>query len=164
MGGSALSVRSFRIAKILRLIKRIKSLEYIFATFINSLKPLTTFGGLLLLIFYMYTIAGVILFGEVKREDNDKLNDRLNFESFGNGALTLFVISTADSWTDLGIAFLRRRAPDFDCKEDPSYEDYVQNDYKTVGCGPRFSGVLYFYSFFLTMSLIMIKLFIAFIL
>ena len=30
-----------------------------------------------------------------------------------------------------------------------------------MGCGPKFSGVLYFYSFFLIMSLILLKLFIA---
>ena len=29
------------------------------------------------------------------------------------------------------------------------------------GCGPKFSGILYFYSFFLLLSLIMLKLFVA---
>jgi hypothetical protein len=56
-------IRSFRISKILRLIKQSKSLRHIFKTFIYSLRPLTNIGQLLILILYMYTIAGVLLFG-----------------------------------------------------------------------------------------------------
>lgn len=95
---------------------------------------------------------------------NGKLNDSLNFETFSAAALALFVISTTDAWTDIGISCLRARSIDFDCVPNPTYDDYVDNDYNTVGCGPRFSGVLYFYSFFLLMSLILLKLFIAIIL
>lgn len=110
----------------------------------------------------MYAIAGVYLFGQVMR--NGKLNDSLNFESFAAASLALFVISTTDAWTDIGISCLKIRAIDYDCKKDPTYQDYVDNNYQTVGCGPRFSGVLYFYSYFLLMSLILLKLFIAIIL
>ena len=92
-------VRMFRISKILRLIKKTKSLRYIFKTFIHCLRPLANIGSLLLLLLYMYSIAGVILFGQVKR--NGMLTDTLNFESFSNAALALFVISTTDSWTDI---------------------------------------------------------------
>jgi Ion transport protein len=63
VGGSMLVVRAFRIAKILRLVRRTKSLRYIFKTFIHCLKPLANIGSLLLLILYMYTIVGVYLFG-----------------------------------------------------------------------------------------------------
>jgi Ion transport protein len=63
VGGSMMVIRSFRIAKILRLIKQTRSLRHIFKTFIHCLKPLTNIGSLLVLILYMYTIAGVNLFG-----------------------------------------------------------------------------------------------------
>jgi hypothetical protein len=63
LGSSTLVVRAFRISKILRLIKKSKSLRHIFKTFIASLKPITNIGSLLLLILYIYAIAGVILFG-----------------------------------------------------------------------------------------------------
>lgn len=106
LGQSTTVVRAFRISKILRLIKRSKSLRHIFKTFIVSLKPLANIGSLLLLILYMYAIAGVQLFGKVKR--NGKLNDSLNFESFWNAALALFVISTTDAWTDIGMSCLKR--------------------------------------------------------
>lgn len=63
LGQSTTVIRAFRISKILRLIKRSKSLRHIFKTFIVSLKPLANIGSLLLLILFMYAIAGVILFG-----------------------------------------------------------------------------------------------------
>ena len=71
-------IRMFRISKILRLIKQTKSLRYIFKTFIHCLRPLTNIGSLLVLILYMYSVAGVIPFGQVKR--NGVLTDTLNFE------------------------------------------------------------------------------------
>ena len=159
LGGSMSVIRSFRISKILRLIKKTKSLRHIFKTFIHCLKPLTNIGSLLLLILYMYTIAGVILFGQVKR--NGKLTDTLNFESFSAGALALFVVSTTDAWTEIALSCLKRQSVDFDCIQNPTYQDYVDNNRQTVGCGPKFSGILYFYSYFLAMSLILLKLFVA---
>lgn len=95
---------------------------------------------------------------------NGMLNDSLNFESFTAAALALFVISTTDAWTDIGISCLKKRTIDYDCKSNPTFVDYVSNGNQTIGCGPRFSGVLYFYSYFLLMSLILLKLFIAIIL
>jgi hypothetical protein len=107
----------------------------------------------------MYAIAGVILFGQVKR--NGKLTDTLNFESFSAGALALFVVSTTDAWTDIAMSCLKRQSVDFDCIPNPTFADYLENNRQTVGCGPRFSGILYFYSYFLVMSLILLKLFVA---
>lgn len=123
MGGAMTVIRSFRIAKILRLIKKTKSLRQIFRTFIQCLKPLTNIGSLFILILYMYTIAGVLLFGQVKR--NGKLTDTLNFESFYAGALALFVVSTTDAWTDIAISCLKRKSVDFDCIPNPTYQDYL---------------------------------------
>jgi len=38
---------------------------------------------------------------------NDILDETLNFESFYNSALSLFVVATTDGWTDLLKACLR---------------------------------------------------------
>ena len=119
IGGSTAVVRTFRVVKILKLVKKSRSLRYIFRTFIVCLKPLANIGSLLLLILYVYAIAGVILFGQVMR--NGRLDDTLNFETFTGSILALFVISTTDAWTDIGTACLRIRAVDFDCKPNPTY-------------------------------------------
>lgn len=57
-------LRTFRILRIVRLLKRGgKSLHMIFNTFVITLHSLVNIGSLLILIVYMYSILGMILFG-----------------------------------------------------------------------------------------------------
>lgn len=127
LGSSTTVIRAFRISKILRLIKKSKSLKHIFKTFIVALRPLANIGSLLLLIMYMYAIAGVILFGQVMR--NDPLDESLNFETFSSAALALFIVTTTDGWTEIAKACLKQREYDFPCVDNPTYQDYVDNNY-----------------------------------
>jgi hypothetical protein len=59
-------IRTFRIARIFRLVKRAKRLKLIFDTFIASLPALANVGGLLMLFLYIYSILGVFLFAEIQ--------------------------------------------------------------------------------------------------
>lgn len=100
----ALSIlRSFRILRLLRLIKRGKSLQMIFNTFVITLHSLANIGALLLLFIFMYSILGMIFFGEVMR--TGIMNDYINFESFQTSFITLFIVATGDSWNDIMEAF-----------------------------------------------------------
>lgn len=100
--------------------------------------------------------------GEVKR--SGMLTDSLNFENFANAFCVLCAIATADSWGTIVAAALKQHRVDFQCKENPTYEDYQANDNSTVGCGPGVSGVLYFWSFYIFVNLIFLNLFIAIVL
>jgi hypothetical protein len=102
-------LRSFRILRLLRLIKRGHSLRLIFNTFVITLHSLANIGGLLLLFIFMYAILGMILFGNVKR--NGVMNDYINFENFNNAYLTLFVVATGDSWNSIMYAYGLENAP-----------------------------------------------------
>jgi CDP-diglyceride synthetase len=92
-----------------------------------SIPLLANIGSLLLLVLYIYTIAGMILFGRVKR--NYFVKDNLNFESFPKGVFTLLVICTCDWWSDIVASFMKKKSPDFYCLDDPTYYDYVENGY-----------------------------------
>ncbi len=94
-----------RISKILRLIKFARFFKHIFNTLVISLPLIANIGSLLLLILYIYSVAGVLLFGKVKR--NYFIRDNLNFESFEKGVFALFVISTTDWWSDHVYSFMR---------------------------------------------------------
>jgi hypothetical protein len=62
--GAVTLFRSFRILRVLRLLKRGgKNLHMIFNTFVITLQSLVNIGALLLLIIYMYSVLGMILFG-----------------------------------------------------------------------------------------------------
>lgn len=104
IGGATTIIRAFRISRIFRLVKRAKSLRLVFNTFIVTLPAMANIGSLLGLLLYLYSIIGVLLFGEVKR--NGIFNENMNFESFSNAFITLFTVATGDSWNLIMISCL----------------------------------------------------------
>jgi hypothetical protein len=95
--GVATVLRSFRVFRLVRLLKRGgRSIYLIFNTFVLTITSLSNIGALLLLIIYMYSILGMILFGGQVR--NGLMNEYMNFENFWNAFITLFTVTTGDSW------------------------------------------------------------------
>jgi len=99
------------------LIKRAKSLQLIFNTFIITLPALMNVGGLLLFFLYMYSIVGMIAFGAVKM--TGLANNQLNFEDFTSSFVTLFVVATGDSWNLIMTTFASEQSSSFDCVNSP---------------------------------------------
>ncbi len=96
LGGATTIIRAIRTMRVTRLIRKAKTLRVVFNSFIYTLPSLMNVGGLLLLLIYLYSILGVILFGDIKR--NGILSDNLNFETFPKAFITLFAVATGDSW------------------------------------------------------------------
>jgi hypothetical protein len=106
--------------RLLRLLRRGgQSLNNIFNTFVITMQSLANIGGLLLLFMYIYSIIGLIYFGETKRNLN--MNAYINFESFTNAFITLFTVATADSWNYTMASFTFTNEPWNQCKVDPSF-------------------------------------------
>lgn len=99
VGPQTTIIRAFRISRILRLVKRAKSLNIIFETFIVTIPALVNVGGLLLLFLYLYSVLGVSLFAEIKLQS--ELNENANFQNFFNSFLTLFRASTGEAWNGI---------------------------------------------------------------
>lgn len=59
-------LRSFRILRIFKFFKATKNLKIMFNTFIVTLPAMTSIGGLLALLIYVYAVLGVSVFAEVK--------------------------------------------------------------------------------------------------
>lgn len=66
-----------------------------------------------MLIMYIYSVMGVILFGDVKRNNN--LNDYINFENFTNAFITLFTVCTIDTWQMTASAYMKEREIHYQC-------------------------------------------------
>jgi cytochrome c biogenesis protein ResB len=79
------------------------------------MQSLANIGGLLLLMMYIYSIIGMIYFGEVKR--NSTMSDYINFESFTSAFITLFTVATVDSWNYTMISFSYVLSPANECVE-----------------------------------------------
>ncbi|KAL4505974.1 hypothetical protein ABPG72_013735 [Tetrahymena utriculariae] len=133
-------IRVFRVSRLLKLVKNMKGLQKLIETLMFSLPSLINVGALLLLVFFIYSILGVFMFKDVKQGVViDKYN---NFENFGNAMITLFRCSTGENWYQ----FM------FDCGKT---SDCVEGK----DCGSPFS-TLFFISFVLICSFIMLNLFI----
>ena len=70
IGSLTTVIRSFRISRIFKIIKKYKNLRILFYTFIGAIPQLTNVGGLLFLLLFLYSVLGVYLFAEVQLQDN----------------------------------------------------------------------------------------------
>jgi hypothetical protein len=118
-------------------------------------------GMLMVLIIYMFAIVGVEYFAEIKL--NAPMTRLNNFQTLPKALLTLFTVATSDGWNTLLLALQMERSAGNDCVESPSYEDYVKNNFKTIGCGSSFAQI-YMFSFSFLISIVFMNLFIAIIL
>jgi hypothetical protein len=159
-------LRAFRILRLLRLLKRGgKSLYLIFNTFVMTMQSLANIGSLLLLLMYIYSIVGMIYFGEVKRSQS--MNDYINFETFTNAFITLFTVATVDSWNYTMMAIGAARSPKNACEmegESRGYEEYVAKGQEMMGCAGEKEVQVFLISFMYLVSFVFLKLFIAIIL
>ena len=70
-------LRTLRIGRIFRIVKRAPSIQIIFQTLIEALPAIASLGLLLGLLFFMYAVIGIGSFGAVTLQDN--MNYHTNF-------------------------------------------------------------------------------------
>ena len=83
----------------MKLMKLFKGVLKLIDTLIFSLPSLINVGSLLILIIFIYSILGVILFSNASRHHS--ITEYYNFENFGFSMLTLFKVLTGDDWFDI---------------------------------------------------------------
>lgn len=101
--GSAVDVsalRALRAVRVLRLVSGSKGLRALAQTFLLSLPSLANVGALLLLVYFVFAVAGVHLFGGVAA-DGDFHDRTANFHNFWFALLTLFRTATGEDWNGI---------------------------------------------------------------
>jgi voltage-gated sodium channel len=92
-GGAFLPVlRLARILRVLRLITAIPKLQLLVTCLLKSLPSMFYVSILLFLLFYVYGVMAVFLFGE---------NDPIHFRNLQTSILSLFRVVTLEDWTDV---------------------------------------------------------------
>ena len=77
-----------------------RGLRTLFNTLLSSLPAVLNVGSLLFLMFFIYAILGMNLFGS-KGNELSQNEPHANFMSFPASMLTLFRLSTGDSWDQI---------------------------------------------------------------
>jgi len=134
--------RMVRLLRVLRLTKRFKNLRLLSETLVLALPALFNIGSLLFLLFFLYAVMGVDLFGTVPAplpdapENGGGLSEYANFSTFYWALLTLIRCITGEAYNS------------------------IMWDLVSLGGGYKLA-VLYFATFFLFGAFIVLNLFIA---
>jgi|APTNR8051073442_1049403.scaffolds.fasta_scaffold00006_300 voltage-gated sodium channel len=92
-GGSYVAVlRLFRLLRVLRLLTAVPKLQQLVTAMLRSLPSMAYVCVLLGLLFYIYAVMGVMMFGR---------NDPVHFGTLGRAMLTLFGVVTLENWVEI---------------------------------------------------------------
>jgi len=110
--------RIFRILRAFRIFKSLKGLQQIVMTLASSLPAIMNLFSFLLLLFFIYSILGVMVFGAMCKDGDQGfeglyavrcmlspedllLDPHATFETVAWSLLTLFRVATGDAWGDI---------------------------------------------------------------
>jgi voltage-gated sodium channel len=85
-------LRLARVLRVLRLITALPRLQILVTALLKSIPSMAYVGVLLVVLFYVYAVVGVSLFGKA---------DPAHFGSLGASALALFQVVTLEGWADI---------------------------------------------------------------
>ncbi|KAL4169649.1 hypothetical protein KRP22_010567 [Phytophthora ramorum] len=163
VGSSAAMIRGVRVLRLIRLIQTAPSLRQLVNTLLFTLPSLINIGCFLLLVFFIYAAVGVQLFAKVKL--GDLVTPEANFQSISVAMVTLVRCATGERWNDL----MHELASTDNCVGDPEYDPDVCGFATFEGCKPLDGcgspiAFLYFCSFTMLITYILLNIFIAVIL
>lgn len=141
-GNYAVVLRLFRLLRVIRLITVVPKLQLLVSALLRSIPSMFYVCLLLFLLFYIYAVIGVMLFAG---------NDPVHFGNLWSSFLSLFRIVTLEDWTD--IMYLQMYGSDV-------YDGYNQlvHDLEFSPKAMPLIGALYFCSFVLVGTMIMLNL------
>lgn len=143
-GGSSIAIlRLLRLLRVLKLIKALPKLQMLVGALLKSIPSMGYVTILLLLLFYIYAVAGVFFFGD---------NDPIHFGDLQISMLSLFRVVTLEDWTDLMYINM------YGC------ENYGYDGNKaicTASTSNPITSVIFFVSFVLIGTMIVLNLFIG---
>ncbi|CAH2060515.1 unnamed protein product, partial [Iphiclides podalirius] len=91
--------RLFRAMRLIKLLSRGERIRTLLWTFIKSFQALPYVALLIVLLFFIYAVVGMQLFGKVEFSETISRNN--NFRTFGSALLVLFRSATGEAWQDI---------------------------------------------------------------
>ncbi|XP_074929335.1 voltage-dependent L-type calcium channel subunit alpha-1D isoform X4 [Chelonoidis abingdonii] len=143
--------RLFRVMRLVKLLSRGEGIRTLLWTFIKSFQALPYVALLIAMLFFIYAVIGMQVFGKVAMRDNNQINRNNNFQTFPQAVLLLFRCATGEAWQEIMLACLPGKQCDPDSDHSPEEE---------FTCGSNFS-IIYFISFYMLCAFLIINLFVA---
>eukprot|EP00096_Caligus_rogercresseyi_P004791 TRINITY_DN1928_c0_g2_i1.p1 TRINITY_DN1928_c0_g2~~TRINITY_DN1928_c0_g2_i1.p1 ORF type:complete len:1446 (-),score=320.23 TRINITY_DN1928_c0_g2_i1:115-4299(-) len=153
--GGGISINFFRLFRALRLVKLLskdESIRTLLWTFIKSFQALPYVMLLIALVFFIYGVVGMQVFGKIAINEDTSIHSNNNFQNFPNALIVLFRSATGEAWQDIMLSCIP--SPDVEC--DVESEEFGN----PAGCG-SIIAYPYFISFFIATSFLILNLFVA---
>ncbi|XP_062601574.1 voltage-dependent calcium channel type A subunit alpha-1-like isoform X7 [Saccostrea cucullata] len=142
--------RLFRAARLIKLLRQGYTIRLLLWTFLQSFKALPYVCLLILMLFFIFAIIGMQVFGNIKLDSQTDINRHNNFRNFLYALMLLFRCATGENWQAIMMACLSGRPCDPESGLNPP---------KT--CGSSAIAYVYFVSFMFLSSFLMLNLFVA---
>ncbi|XP_069497534.1 voltage-dependent R-type calcium channel subunit alpha-1E isoform X1 [Ambystoma mexicanum] len=146
-------LKLFRAARLIKLLRQGYTIRILLWTFVQSFKALPYVCLLIAMLFFIYAIIGMQVFGNIKLDENSHINRHNNFRTFLSSLMLLFRSATGEAWQEIMLSCLGDKGcePDTTAPTGPSPRDR---------CGTDLAYV-YFVSFIFFCSFLMLNLFVA---
>ncbi|XP_068599075.1 dihydropyridine-sensitive L-type skeletal muscle calcium channel subunit alpha-1-like [Brachionichthys hirsutus] len=151
MSVSVTFFRLFRVMRLVKLLNRSEGIRNLLWTFIKSLQALPYVALLILMLFFIYAVVGMQIFGKIALVDGTYIDRNNNFQTFPHAVLLLFRCATGEAWHEVMLACMYGK------KCDPKSDHLPTEEYT---CGSNFS-IIYFMSFYMLCAFLIINLFVA---
>ncbi|XP_058855858.1 voltage-dependent L-type calcium channel subunit alpha-1D-like isoform X1 [Acipenser ruthenus] len=151
---SRISITFFRLFRVMRLVKllsRGEGIRTLLWTFVKSFQALPYVALLIAMLFFIYAVIGMQMFGKVAMVDNTQINRNNNFQTFPQAVLLLFRCATGEEWQEIMLACLPGKLCDPESDYGPGEE---------FTCGSNFA-IIYFITFYMLCAFLIINLFVA---
>ncbi|XP_029413227.1 voltage-dependent P/Q-type calcium channel subunit alpha-1A [Nannospalax galili] len=149
-------LRLFRAARLIKLLRQGYTIRILLWTFVQSFKALPYVCLLIAMLFFIYAIIGMQVFGNIgidmEDEDSDEdefqITEHNNFRTFFQALMLLFRSATGEAWHNIMLSCLSGKPCD------------RNSGIHTADCGNEFA-YFYFVSFIFLCSFLMLNLFVA---
>uniref|UniRef100_A0A671Q3G9 Voltage-dependent N-type calcium channel subunit alpha n=1 Tax=Sinocyclocheilus anshuiensis TaxID=1608454 RepID=A0A671Q3G9_9TELE len=141
-------LRLFRAARLIKLLRQGYTIRILLWTFVQSFKALPYVCLLIAMLFFIYAIIGMQVFGNIMLSEESAINIHNNFQTFFQALMLLFRSATGEAWHEIMLSCLSDRP----CDRDSGYTGKE--------CGSDFA-YFYFVSFIFLCSFLMLNLFVA---
>ncbi|XP_026834081.1 voltage-dependent calcium channel type D subunit alpha-1 isoform X2 [Drosophila erecta] len=152
-GSSLISINFFRLFRVMRLVKLLskgEGIRTLLWTFIKSFQALPYVALLIVLLFFIYAVVGMQVFGKIALDGGNAITANNNFQTFQQAVLVLFRSATGEAWQEIMMSCSAQ--PDVKCDEN--------SDTPGDPCGSSIAYP-YFISFYVLCSFLIINLFVA---
>uniref|UniRef100_P56698-2 Isoform 2 of Probable voltage-dependent N-type calcium channel subunit alpha-1B n=1 Tax=Diplobatis ommata TaxID=1870830 RepID=P56698-2 len=141
-------LRLFRAARLIKLLRQGYTIRILLWTFVQSFKALPYVCLLIAMLFFIYAIIGMQVFGNIELDDDGAINRHNNFRTFLQAVMLLLRSATGEGWQEIMLACLNQSPCD------------ARSGIDGDECGSNFA-YFYFVSFIFFSSFLMLNLFVA---